>query len=82
LPCLPHIRSGAHQYIEASPPKIYWFVITHAFDCLVLQKKCKKDGSLAPRLGIAAQSKKNAARQAPFLQLFTVKADDGYCLTD
>jgi hypothetical protein len=45
-----------------------------------LAKKCKKDGSLAPRLGIAAQSKKNAARQAPFLRLFTVKADDGYGL--
>jgi len=40
--CLPDIRFGGHQYIEASPPKIYWFVITRVFDCLVLQKNVRK----------------------------------------
>jgi len=65
--CLPDIRFGGHQYIEASPPKIYWFVtITHAFDYLVLSCHCR------------SKQEKNAAREAPSLQLFTVKADNGY----
>jgi len=58
LAYLPDIRVGAHQYIEACPRKIYWFVITHVFgDCLVLQPKKKNVRWLAARLGIAAQSK-------------------------